>query len=342
MKFLASLALLGALAVLTASTPIGSESNVSPRNTTYGVKPLWTRDELVSYLERLSGSGSGTISGQHNREPNSDPSKWTRTARDITGKYPGLWGGDFLFLPDDVQHRQNMIDEAKNQAWAGSLVTLTWHACPPTVGETCNWNSDGILSHLNDNQWNDLIYEGGNLYNQWRKRIDTIVPYLRQLESEGIQVLFRPIHEMNDGWSWWGGRAGSEGSRKLYQNTHHYMTHIVGLTNLVWVWCVKDMNMDSIGDYWPGANYVDVASLDMWMKQQPTDSDYNKMIQVASGRPIALGEVGSLPNPTTISRQPRWAWFMVWAEYLKDQSYNTDNSVKNTVYLPHVKSRGEL
>lgn len=125
-----------------------------------------SRLDVIQYLRGISGSY--TISGQHNREPNYDPTLWTRIAHDITGVNPGLWGGDFLFLPDDVRDRQIIINEAIAQWNAGSLVALTWHVCPPTVGETCNWDSDGILSWLNDDQWNDLVTEGGNLNTRWK------------------------------------------------------------------------------------------------------------------------------------------------------------------------------
>ncbi len=83
-----------------------------------------TKDDLLTYIKDISGTR--TISGQHNREPNSDPSKWSRVVKDITGLNAGLWGGDFLFLPDDVQNRQSMIDEAIQQWNAGSVVALTW------------------------------------------------------------------------------------------------------------------------------------------------------------------------------------------------------------------------
>ena len=49
------------------------------------------------------------------------------------------------------------------------------------------------------------------------------MPYLQQLKDAGVPVLFRPLHEMNEGWAWWGGRPGADGSAKLYQITHDYL-----------------------------------------------------------------------------------------------------------------------
>lgn len=295
---------------------------------------------LLAYLNRISGQH--TISGQHNREPNSDPTRYTREAQRITGLTPGLWGGDFLFAADDVNNRQTMINEAIRQWRAGSVVALTWHMCPPTIGRTCGWDEGGILGSLSDSQWNQLITNGTSLNNAWKARLNEVVPFLRQLQDAGVETLWRPIHEMNEGWSWWGGRPGANGSRRLYQITYDYLVREQGLTSLIWVWNVKDVNVGSIGDYWPGASYVDVASLDVWVKFEPSSSDYQAMLNVAGGKPIALGEVGRVPTPATLTAQPRWTWFMVWAEWLTDPTYTNDNAVRQTYNHPRVLNRGEL
>lgn len=284
-------------------------------------------------------SGNHTISGQHNREPNADPSKWTRTVRDITGNTPGLWGGDFLFAADDVNHRTTMVDEAIRQWRAGSLVALTWHVCPPTVGSTCGWDSGGILGSLNDGQWSELLRNGSALNQAWKNRLNEVVPHLRRLRDAGVEVLWRPLHEMNEGWSWWGGRGAQ--TRQLYQLTHDYLSG-QGLTNLIWVWNVKDVDMAGIGGYWPGAAYADVASLDVWAKQTPSRSDYDAMLNVAGGKPIALAEVGRVPSPEVLAAQPRWAWFMVWAEWLVDPAYNDNASVQRTYWDGRTLNQGEL
>ncbi|MEV0829924.1 glycosyl hydrolase [Nonomuraea rubra] len=301
--------------------------------------PAATRADLISFLNGISGRY--TLSGQHNREPNSDPTKYTRVAQSITGQTPGLWGGDFLFSSSDVSSRQTMINEAIRQWQGGSVVTLTWHMCPPTTGSTCGWDSAGVLGHLSDSQWSQLVTNGTGLNNAFKSRLAEAVPYLRQLQNAGVPVLWRPIHEMNDGWSWWGGRPGASGSRKLYQITYDYLTS-QGLTNLVWVWNVKDVSMGSIGEYWPGSSYADVASLDVWAKLEPSSSDYQAMLNVAGGKPISLAEVGRAPSPALLDAQPRWTWFMVWAEWLTDPSYNTNASVQASYFGPRVYNRGEF
>jgi mannan endo-1,4-beta-mannosidase len=289
----------------------------------------------LAYLEQISGNH--TIAGQHNKEPNSNPGQYTAKVHDITNEYPGLWGGDFLFAAADVANRQAMVNQAKTEWTNGAVVTITWHMCPPTVGNSCDWN--GVISKLGNPQWTELMTNGSNLNNRYKARLDEAVPYLRQLQDAGVQVMFRPLHEMNEGWAWWGGRPGLGGSAGLYRLTHDYLVG-KGLTSLVWNWNVKDVNVGSVGDYYPGDSYVDVASIDMWNKNFPSASDYQSMRNVSHGKPIALGEVGKIPTPEQLDSQPLWTYFMVWSEYLTGN--NSDAEIQRTYYAGRVLTLDEM
>ncbi|MBN1811632.1 MAG: glycosyl hydrolase family 26, partial [Anaerolineae bacterium] len=39
-----------------------------------------------------------------------------------------------------------------------------------------------------------------------------------------------------------------------------------------------------------------------------------QLLALADDKPIALGEVGSMPTPGILRSQPRWAWFMLWGD----------------------------
>lgn len=82
-------------------------------------------------------SGKGILSGQHNF-PN-QRSQDTDQVFAATGKYPAIWGSDFGFLDgedkDSIIHRDLMIEEAKKQAAAGSIIYFCWHMLRPTEDE---------------------------------------------------------------------------------------------------------------------------------------------------------------------------------------------------------------
>ena len=301
-----------------------------------------TGSTVASYLSAISGLR--TVAGVHNKEPLTRPTAYTDQARAMSGRTPGLWGGDFSFGGDATSgvdaDRSVLVDAARSQWQAGSLVTLMWHMCPPTGPAACDWDS-GVKGHLTDDQWTALTTDGTALNATWRSRMDAVVPYLRMLRDSGVEVLWRPDHELNDNWAWWGGRPGLYGSQALYRMTHDYLTG-KGLTNLVWVWSVKDVDTAAFADYYPGDAYVDVAGLDSWMQAFPSDDTYARMLAVAHGKPVALTEVSRAPTPYQLSRQPRWSYFMIWSEYLTDPAYNTPAGVTQTLAARRVLTQGEI
>lgn len=288
---------------------------------------------VMSYLNSISGSK--VLSGQYNRQPLSDPAKWTNQAHTITGQWPGVYGSDFEFEASEIAARQTMVNEAIAEWNAGSLVTLSWHVCPPTMAEPCDYTT-GVQSKLTDAQWSQLITSGSSLNNAWKSRLDTIVPYLNQLKNAGVEVLWRPLHEMNENVFWWGNRPGTSGSAKLYQITKDYLDS-KGLTNLIYVWNLDNWaDPSTFASYYPGSNYVDVASLDWYQDSSgnrfPTTAAYNSLLSVAGGKPIALAEVGKVPTPAQLASQPKWAYWLVWAEYLTDQNWNNNTAIQTTYF----------
>ncbi len=184
------------------------------------------------------------------------------------------------------------------------------------MSEPCGFDSNGVLSHLADDQWTQLLTNGTDINTQWKNRIDEVCLYLQQLKDAKVEVLWRPLHEMNQADFWWGGRPGPEGTRKLYQLMHDYMTHTKGLTNLIWVWDLQDFGSlsDDVNNYNPGSSYWDVAALDFYDGSGYTEAKYNIMIGVANGKPMAIGECQVLPTAAQLVSQPKWSFFMSWSE----------------------------
>jgi beta-mannanase len=278
----------------------------------------------VTFLKSITGQF--IVAGQHNdQKDGTDENHYTERVQQITGKRPGLYGADFLFHGSSSL-RWAITYEAERQWNQGALVSLMWHACPPTQGASCQWDG-GLLSHLTDSQWNDLITDGGHLNGVWKARIDEISVYLQYLEDRGVEVLWRPLHEQNQGAFWWGGRTGSNGTRRLFQLTHDYMTKQKGLSNLVWVWDVQDLSTD-YGNYNPGASYFDIAALDIYGGGYSNNAYYDSLVQQAGSAPVAIGECFGLPPEWALANQPRHTFFMNWAYGLEvDWNGNPTNSI---------------
>ncbi len=299
-----------------------------------GDSGLSPRDRVLHYLRGISGTK--TLSGIHNRH-NTNPDQYTGQIHDVTGKYPAMWSGDFLFEQQDIDARQGMIDQAKTEWSHGAVVGIMYHACPPTQGESCGWDG-GVLSHLSDAQWGDLVTDGGELNAIWKSRLEVISPFLQQLKDAGVAPLFRPLHEMNQGAFWWGGRPGPNGTRRLFQLTHDYLVGTKGLDNLLWVWDVQDLSWD-FDQYDPGPGYYDIAALDVY-GDGFTQAKYDAMVAVAGGNLIAIGECARLPRAWELDSQPGWTFFMSWSELTF--SDNSGQEIVDLYASPKVLTLDEM
>ncbi|MGA7341642.1 MAG: glycosyl hydrolase [Terracidiphilus sp.] len=296
---------------------------------------------LLGDLDNLSGHA--TISGQHNF-PNT-VSRYSDRVYDLTGQYPGLFGQDFGFSggddKDSTLGRPSIIEEAIRQYRNGAVIALTWHAVRPTDDEPVTFR-DSVQGHLTDWEWRQLLTPGSDLYNRWCRQVDRIAGYLKELQDAGVPVLFRPYHEMNGDWFWWGGRPGPDGSAALYRQLYDRYVHLHRLNNLIWVWNVNSPNGSSAGpiaDYFPGAAYVDVLTMDIYGPYR--QEFYASMVALADPlhKPIALAEVGAMPTLATLAEEPRWAYFMMWSGMA--EGFNTAEQLQAIFHAPNIVNRGD-
>jgi mannan endo-1,4-beta-mannosidase len=123
------------------------------------------------------------------------------------------------------------------------------------------------------------------------------------------------------------------------------MTQIKELTNLIWVWDVQDLNTD-FGGYNPGAEYFDLAALDVYGDAYSNDRYYNELLKQVAETPVAIGECFDLPPGWALDNQPLYVFFMNWAYGLEvDLNGNPTNSIdfiKEVYNNPRVLTRDEM
>jgi mannan endo-1,4-beta-mannosidase len=295
--------------------------------------------KLLSFLYDINGKY--IISGQHNY--NGELNTFSDSAKAITGKYPALWGTDFILAGTKDMGRQ-IVDEAIKKYKQGYLITLMWHQGRPTDEPPYGWK-ESVQGKLTDAEWQELITPGTALNKKWLDQIDKIASYLKQLRDAHVPVLWRPYHEMNGVWFWWGDKKGENGIIKLWKMMYDRYTNYHHLNNLLWIWGangLRDIPRDQAYHYryyYPGADYVDILGADVYHFDYE-QSDYNELVNVANGKIIALTEVGELPKPEILQAQPKWAWFMVWTSWLWTD--NPQGRVKEVYSLPQTLSHDEV
>jgi mannan endo-1,4-beta-mannosidase len=79
--------------------------------------------------------------------------------------------------------------------------------------------------------------------------------------------------------------------------------------------------------YNPGDGYWDVLAMDMYGDGY-TAQKYETILQLAGDKPIAIGECKILPTAQELAAQPRWTFFMAWAELVFSDNGTVTNSVQ--------------
>lgn len=270
-------------------------------------------------------SGKYTLTGQHNF-----PASGSRNSHFVTwysGQTPVIWSTDMGFAregdKDSYLSRPQIVKEAIRQHRKGSLVTICWHAVPPTADEPVTFQPAGphhrdslasVQGQLTDRQFQELLTPGTVLFAKWAAQVDTIAFYLKQLQDAHVPVLWRPYHEMNGDWFWWGGRTGKYSTAQLYRQLFDRMVHFHKLNNLIWVWNVDRPTtpVRKFSNFYPGNQYLDILSLDVYGSDFKK-AYYDSLLALSEGKPIALGEVGNPPSVEVLRDQPKWAYWVIWA-----------------------------
>ncbi|NJJ38389.1 glycosyl hydrolase [Paenibacillus apii] len=159
---------------------------------------------LLSYLYQLQGKA--IISGQH--EYLESPNQFSPYIFSVTGKYPKLKGVEFGAIngqSDQTTYNQraNVVNACKD--WVlnkGGIITATYHAAFPGTANT--WAN--VQADCTPEQFEPIITPGTDLYNALIEDIDQVAVHLKALRDADVPVLWRPYHEMNGTWFWWGGQ----------------------------------------------------------------------------------------------------------------------------------------
>ena len=198
-----------------------------------------------------------------------------------------------------------------------SAATICWH----TGADFFSGYPECRESELD---WASAFVDGTEANRRLLDGLDHAVPYLKRLQSDGVPILWRPFHEMDGGWFWWG-RGGAENFVRLWRLMYDRYTHVHGLRNLIWVLGFSDATAD-LRPWYPGDDVVDILGGDSYKVGAQGDL-YRRCAALApAGMPIVFHECGQIPTRAERDAAAApWAYFMVW-----HTSWLTDSSKGNT------------
>ena len=288
--------------------------------------------KLLNYLSKTAGKA--IITGQHTQ---TNPMEEIAYIREKTGKEPLLRGFEMLaYSPNinyadatepcltEVYENRGTMETALN--WAketDGIVTLTFHWFSPLGG-----HDKSFYAKNTDFDAKQILVEGTPERAAFYHDLDVIAAELQKFRDADIPILWRPFHEADGEWFWWGAK-GAVVAMKLYRLMFDYFVNAKELDNLLWVWNCP------IAEAYPGDDFVDIISVDIYLqKYEKTDyrEQYEQLVQATSrNKTAALGEVGYLPDIELLAQSHTpWAYFMTWSkEFCIGEQYNTTERLKS-------------
>ena len=294
---------------------------------------------LLDYLEKTAGQG--IISGQHTQTV---PMEEIAYIKEKTGKEPKLRGFELLsYSPNinyedageacltEIYENRNTLEEAlKWGKETDGIVTFSFHWYSPLGGRDKSFYAENT-----DFDPDRVLVEGTKEREAFFSDMRSIAELLLPFREAHIPVLWRPFHESDGTWFWWG-RKGCETARELYKLMFHLYVEEYHLDNLLWVWNCR------LPEGYPGDEYVDIVSVDVYLPEyKKTDykEEYEQLTKATSKNKVAaLAEIGYLPDAEMLSRsRVPFAYFMTWSkEFCIGEQYNTVEQLQKVYQNPYV------
>lgn len=195
----------------------------------------------------------------------------------------------------------------------GGVNTLCWHMFDPAYGkiyyEDLNTAYNVVASIL-----------PGGIYNTWYKNnLWHLALYLKSLRGnngEVIPVIFRPFHEHNGTWFWWGkDNCTTVQYDSIWQYTQQYLRDSLNVHSLIYAISPDGGQFTTKAEYksiYPGDEYVDIFGLDYYFRTISLSAKNLLMYQLnyiieyadASNKLAALTEFGDLYNGSALMNIP--------------------------------------
>ncbi|HEX4850241.1 MAG TPA: glycosyl hydrolase [Puia sp.] len=237
-----------------AQNPVDPNATAETRNLYRYLKKLPSKGFLFGHQDDLAyGVGWKYIQGKSD-------------IKDVTGDYPALYGFELGRI--EIDHPVNLdsvpFDKMKGfirEAYdRGGIITISWHLNNPLTGNTAWQPAPGTVAS---------ILPGGekhSLYTSWLDKIAAFFLSLKGSQGEYIPVIFRPFHELNGDWFWWGGKnCTPDEIKQLYRFTETYLRDQKKVHNLLYAFNTdRFKSLQGYLERYPGDEWVDITGFDIY------------------------------------------------------------------------------
>ncbi|MBK5278314.1 MAG: beta-mannosidase [Bacteroidia bacterium] len=234
--------------------------------------------------------------------------------KSVTGSHPAMIGVDLSGFsgrtPEDMQHAKESVRKVVIDAYnRGGVTTVAWHFSNPVSRGGFYWNDSLSLPAVK------YIVPGGEAHEQYKEILKGVGDWAHSIKgADGklVPVIFRPYHEFDGGWFWWGKpHCTREEFISLWRFTVAYLKDSLHVHNFIYTFSPdnKFKTQEEFLERYPGDEWVDMVGMDnygdMGRNRYALDTAALKLKIVSdyainAGKLAAFTETGleSIPNTT--------------------------------------------
>jgi mannan endo-1,4-beta-mannosidase len=288
------------------------------------IDPAATTEAKALYNYLKSNYGQSIISGQTSDyyttvSPNAAKKPVIRSYdfQHYTVGYSYLWNNATNsqgFGWEDNGTTQSAIDWYNSTCQKG-IVAFHWHWHSPSGGQA---GTNTFYTNSTTFDVTKAVTVGTTEYTAIIRDVDSIATQLKKLQSAGVPVLWRPLHEAGGAWFWWGAK-GSAAALALYDILYNRLVNYHGIHNLIWQWSTPEPS------WYPGNSKVDMLGYDSYPGAYNYGTQkliFDQLYTIVNGQKmLALTENGPIPDPDAcFTSDAKWAYFMSWSDLVTQQN----------------------
>ena len=340
--------------VVVTPTPTVSIDVVTPQNVKNYMVDKNASTETVALFYNLRNLGkSKTLIGQQDAFNSFYQNSGSSDIKKTIGNDPSILGSDFMFITDKdnpnnnwyVQQENKIIQDTKDAYAKGMINTFCWHLREP-YNEKSFYSAD-MTSEQRTDAFKSLL-PGGKFNDWYKKKLDkvaSVVSNLKDTNGKQIPIIFRPFHEFDGNWFWWGANyCTAEEYISVYRFTVNYLRDTKNVHNILFAFS-PDNSYTTPSSYlsrYPGDDYVDILGMDNYgdfdNKGTSGASLANSKLKLISDLAISKNKIAALTETgyrVTSTTPAINNWF---STYLYDAITNNNLQIAYVMFWSNTSS----
>jgi mannan endo-1,4-beta-mannosidase len=241
--------------------------------------------------------------------------------KSVTGSHPAVIGVDFSGLSgvpeSSIQYSKKQLQKTIADTYdRGGVITVSWHFNNPVSATNFYWNDSNASPAVK------FIVPGGSHHEKYKQILRTVgemVTLIKGKDGKIVPMIFRPYHEFDGDWFWWGkAHCTTDEFKTIWRFTVAYLRDSLQVHNFIYAFSPDNrfLTEEQYLERYPGDEWVDMVGVDNY-GDFGRDGKYNleagyKKLKIVSDYAIKANKLAAFTE-TGLESIPNTTW---WTETL--------------------------